>query len=171
MKLSYSFPLPAQSAPTLPPLQIGRAYAYAEFHLDLPANWRQVPTQEDNALNFQSEADSAAITVSADLHDIPADKAQRLAEQCIADRMAALEAGNAGRVTVLQRDVKPHASGAGFEMSCAAEVAGEGEQVHLFLGYVTSRKILSFSMTCQPGRQEAVALFNAAVLHFRPRLP
>ena len=57
----------------------------------------------------------------------------------------------------------------GLEMSFASEV--EGEHVHLYLGYVTSRKLLNFSMVCQPGKHAAAELFNATVPGFRPRLP
>ena len=54
-------------------------------------------------------------------------------------------------------------------LALAAEV--EGGAVDLYLGYVTSRKILNFSMICPPGSHEAAALFNATVPGFRPRLP
>jgi len=161
---SYSFSLTAP--PAAAPAR--HHYAYSEFLLDLEPRWRQVPTDEDNALNFQSDADGAAIIISADFFDIPDDKAQGIAEQCLASRLAAIRAASARPVQVLSQSIKPHAGG-GLEMSFASEV--EGEHVHLYLGYVTSRKILNFSMVCQPGRQAAVDLFNATVPGFRPRLP
>lgn len=160
----YSFPL--APPPAQPPAK--RSHDYAEFQLDLEARWQQVPTDEGGALHFQSDADGAAIIISVDFFDIPDDKAQGIAEQCLGSRLAAIQAASAKPVQVLSQAIKPHISG-GLEMSFASEV--DGEHVHLYLGYVTSRKILNFSMVCQPGRHEAVALFNATVPGFRPRLP
>jgi hypothetical protein len=159
--LSYSFSL------TPPPAK--QSHAYSEFLLDLPASWRQLTTPDDDTLTFQSDEDGAAIIIAADFHDIPDDEAQALAEQCISSRLGALEDASAGPVQVFQRAIKPHASGRGLEISFAAHA--EGEHVHLYLGYVSARKILHFSMVCPPGKHEAVALFNAVVPGFRPRLP
>ena len=164
--LNYSFSLTPPAPPTP---QAKHQYAYSEFLLELSARWRQIPTSDDNTLNFQSDDDGAAIIISADFYDIPDDKAQALAEKCISSRIEALEAASQGLVQVLQQAIKPHSGGVGLEISFAADV--EGEHVHLYLGYVTSRKILNFSMVCKPGRHEAVALFNATVPGFRPRLP
>ena len=164
--LNYSFSLTPQAAPR-PAAK--HQYTFSEFLLDLTAQWRQIPTQEDNTLNFQSDDDGAAIIISADFFDIPDDKAQSLAEKCISSRIEALEAASQGAVQVLQQAIKPHAGGGGLEISFAADI--EGEHVHLYLGYVTSRKVLSFAMVCKPGKHEAVALFNATVPGFRPRLP
>ncbi|WP_457421816.1 hypothetical protein [Roseateles sp. P5_E7] len=163
--LKYSFPL----TPPAPQPPDRRTYDNSEFLLELAAKWHQIPTDEDGALNFQSDDDGAAIIISADFFDIPDDRAQDIAERCISSRIAAIQAASAKPVQVLQQAIKPHTGGVGLEMSFASEVAGE--HVHLYLGYVTSRKILNFSMVCQPGRQEAVTLFNATVPGFRPRLP
>ncbi|RZA17894.1 MAG: hypothetical protein EOP93_12475 [Lysobacteraceae bacterium] len=160
----YSFPL----APPPPQPQAQQSFDYTEFLLDLDPKWRQVSTDEGGALHFQSEIDGAALIISADFFDIPDDKAQGIAEQCLSSRLAAIQAASAKPVQVLSQRIKPHVRG-GLEMSFASEV--EGEHVHLHLGYVTARKLLNFSMVCQPGRQEAVALFNATVPGFRPRLP
>lgn len=159
---SYSFSL-------TPPALARQEYDSSEFQLDLAATWRQIPTQEENALNFQSDAHGAAVVISADFYDIPDDQALALAEQCISSRIDAHRLSGQAPLTVLQQGVKPHSSGAGLEMSYAAEA--EGGHVYLYLGYVTSRKILNFSMICPAGRHEAVALFNATVPGFRPRLP
>jgi hypothetical protein len=167
--LKYSFSLTPPPAPTPAPAQ--HQYAYSEFVLDLPTRWRQVPTQEDNTLNFECAEDGAALVISAEFYDIPADKAQALAEQCLSTRTKALHAAGSGPVHVLQQGTQPHTSGTGLELSLAAEVGGDAAHVHLYLGYVTSRKVLHFSMVCRPGRQAAVALFNATVPGFRPRLP
>ncbi|WP_457389567.1 hypothetical protein [Roseateles sp. P5_E1] len=164
--LNYSFSLTQPSAPTA---AAKHSYDDSEFLLDLAHKWRQIPTDEDDGLNFQSDADGAAIIISADFFDIPDAKAQLFAEKCLSSRIEAIQSASQGPVQVLQRAIKPHAGGVGLEMSFAAHA--EGEPVHLYLGYVTSRKILNFSMVCQPGKHEAVALFNATVPGFRPRLP
>ena len=166
--LKYSFPLTPPTPPAPQPL-VKRSYDHSEFLLELLPQWRQIPTDEDSALNFQSDDDGAVIIISTDFFDIPDDQAQGIAEQCISSRIAAMQSASAKPVQVLQQAIKPHAGGVGLEMSFASEV--EGEHVQLYLGYVTSRKILNFSMVCQPGRQAAVALFNATVPGFRPRLP
>ncbi len=74
-----------------------------------------------------------------------------------------------GRLQVAQRSIKPHSGGIGLEMSLAAEVPAE--HVYIYLGYVTSRKILNFTLVCKPGKEAAAALFNEIVQDFRPRLP
>jgi hypothetical protein len=160
----YSFALTPPPAPAPARGQVD----YSEFVLELDPRWRQIATDEDNALNFESDKDGAAIIISADFFDIPDDKAQGIAEQCLASRLAAIQAASAQPVQVLAQSIQAHKSGA-LEMSFASDV--EGEHVHLYLGYVSSRKILNFSMICPPGRQAAAALFNATVPGFRPRLP
>ena len=166
--LKYSFSL-TPVAPAQPAPEARREYVYSEFLLELASKWRQVPVAEDNALNFVSDEDGAAIVISVDFFDIPDEQAQGLAEHTLASRITALQKASQGEVQVLHREIKPHASGVGLELSFAA--VAEGEHVHLHLGYVTSRKVLGFSMVCQPDRREAAALFNATVPHFRPRLP
>ncbi|HEY8879052.1 MAG TPA: hypothetical protein VIN03_15900 [Roseateles sp.] len=161
--LKYSFSL------TPPPPPPRHEYAYSEFLLELEHKWRQLPTDEDNALHFQSDVDGAAIIVSADFYDMPDSKARLFAEKCISSRLDAIRSASAAPVQVLHESIEPHSGGVGLEMSFAAQA--QGELVHLYLGYVTSRKILNFSMICQPDRHAAVALFNATVPGFRPRLP
>ena len=162
--LNYSFSL---TAPRPQPPQ-RQSHAYSEFLLDLAPKWRQVPT-DDDTLNFQSDEDGAVIIISVDFFDIPDDQAQTLAEHCVDSRIEAIRAASEAPLQVLLRDIKPRSGGGGLEMSFAAHA--DGEHVHLYLGYVTARKVLSFSMVCQPGRHEAAALFNATVPGFRPRLP
>lgn len=166
--LKYSFSL-TPTAPTQAAPEARHEYAYSEFLLELAVRWRQVPAQEEDTLNFFSDTDEAAIIISADFFEIPADKAQAIAEKCINSRIHALQTASNGRVQVLQQNIKAHSGGAGLEMSFVAEV--DAEHVQLYLGYVTSRKILNFAMVCKPGRREAIALFNATVPGFRPRLP
>lgn len=166
--LKYSFSLTPPPPPP-PPAAAKHTYEYSEFHLTLAHGWRQVPTDEENTFNFVSDGDGAAIVVSLDFFDIPADKAQQMAEFALDRRLDAVRQLAEGPVTLLHRAIEPHASGQGLEMSFAAEP--EGGHLHLFLGYVTARKVLNFSMTCPPGKDRAVALFNATVPGFRPRLP
>ena len=162
---SYSFSL----TPPVPPKPKLHEYAYNEFLLALPLNWKQIPTTTDATLNFHSSELGAGITISADFYDIPESKAAALADQCLSSRLNAIEQLTPGRVQVLQRSVKPHSGGIGLELSFAAEVPGE--HVYLYLGYVTSRKILNFTLVCKPGKEAAAALFNEIVVNFRPRLP
>lgn len=154
-------------APAEPALRLG--HVYSEFTLDLPPTWQPVATDEDNTLSFHAEAEDAAIVVSVDFIDTPADQLQPLAEHALARRIAALSVASSGPATVLQQQIRPHASGAALELSFAAEVPGEA--VHLYLGYVSPRKVMHFAMVCPPERAAAVALFNATVGHFKPRLP
>ena len=161
--LNYSFRL------TPPAAAARRDHDTSEFRLQLDARWRPVAAEDGNTLNFQSDDDGAALVVSADFFDIADDQARPMAERCLASRIEALETASPGRVRVLRQAIEPHRGGAALELSLAAEV--EDAHVHLHLGYVTSRKVLSFSMVCPPGRQAAMALFNATVPGFRPRLP
>jgi len=158
---SYSFPL------TSPPAPGRHGYDAAEFQLDLSPAWRQVLVDEGNALHFESLDDRAALVVVVDMVGAPVDEAQAVAEHCIAKRIDAHRLASAVPLEVLQQRIQPHASGAALEMSYAAV----GEHVHLYLGYVTRRKVLSFSMACPPDRRAAMTLFNQTVRHFKPRLP
>jgi hypothetical protein len=69
---------------------------------------------------------------------------------------------------VLQRNIQTHSGGCGLELSFAAEVPHE--YIYIYLGYITSRKILNFSMLCKPDRRSAAHLFNKTVSRYRPRL-
>ncbi len=171
---SYSFSAapvasPAPSVPAKPKLH---AYDYGEFLLALSSDWTQIPTAERNTLNFNAPALSANIVVSLDFYDIPETKAQAVAEQNLAARLEAIEHVAPGRVQLLHRNIKPHSGGRGLELSLAAEIPGQ--HVYVYLGYVTSRKILNFTFVCRPGksgRRAAAALFNEIVPNFRPQLP
>lgn len=163
--LKYSFSL--TPPPPQPPAR--HNHDYSEFWLDLAHKWRQLPTDEDNTLNFESTEDGAALIVSVEFLAIPDDKVQLFAEKVISSGTNAIQAACNGAAQVLQQSIKPHSSGIGLEVSYIAET--DNDHVYLYLGYVTSRKVLNFSMVCQPGRQAAAALFNATVPGFRPRLP
>lgn len=162
---SYSFSL----TPPAPPKPALHEYRYSEFLLALSPQWKQVPTADDNTVNFQSSELGAGITVSTDFYEIPDANAHALAEKNLSSRLEALERLAPGRVAVLQRTIKPHSGGIGLELAFAAEVPGE--HVYLYLGYVTSRKILNFTLVCKPGKEAAAALYNQLVSSFRPRLP
>lgn len=163
---SYSFSVtPPQAAAPVDQLH---EYSYNEFQLALTSDWKLVPTVTDGSTSFHSDRAGAGITVSTDFYDVPESKAIALGEKNIASRLEALEARNPGQVVVLRRGIKPHSSESGLELTFAAELPGE--YVYLFLGYVTSRKMLNFTMVCKPDKQSAAALFNKTVGNFRPKL-
>lgn len=164
--LSYSFSL-TPPAPPAPAEQL-HEYSYSEFLIDLPAHWKQIPSAVDNTITFRSDAHGAAIIISADFYEIPEAKAQAVAEQCLGSRLEALEQATPGRVGVLRRSIKPHSGGVGLELALVAETP---EQVHIYLGHVTSRKILNFALTGRPGTQAAAELFNKAITNYRPKFP
>jgi len=160
-RFSYSFSL-TQPKPKV------HAYDYTEFLLTLPLHWKQIPNAEEGQFNFRSDELNATITVSCDFYAIPDDKQLRFAEKNLESRLAALERV-ASSAVVIQRTIKPHSGGAGLELSFVADVPGE--YVYLYLGYVTSRKVLNFTLVCPPGWDAAAALFNELVPDFRPLLP
>lgn len=164
---SYSFSVAPPQAPQQAEQQ--HEYSYNEFKLALASDWRLVPTTTEGSVSFHSERAGAGITVSVDFYDVPDSKARVVGEKNIASRIEALEARNPGQVVVLRQSVKPHSSGTGLELTFAAELPGE--YVYLFLGYVTSRKVLNFTMVCKPDKQSAAMLFNKTIGGFRPILP
>jgi len=164
VKVNYSFSF-TQPAPPKPKLA---EYSYNEFLLDLPSHWKQLPTPEDNSFNFYSEMDGASITISADFYAIPDDKAVRFAENCLESRHHALETQFPDQVEVIRRTAHPHSGGSAIELMYGAEIPGS---MYFYLGYVTSRKILNFTLVCKPERAGAAVLFNSIISNFRPRLP
>jgi hypothetical protein len=157
MKISYSFNLqPPAPAPTKPPENLAE-YSYNEFFLDLPEHWRQYPNPEDNTLNWHSPVENASITISADFYQVPDEKALEFADVCLNARHEAMERLAPGKVEVLQRSAKPYSGGGGLELAYAAHLP---EHTYLYLGYVTSRKVFSFGLTCGPDKYAAADLFN-----------
>lgn len=146
-----------------------RDHVYSEFVLDLPPAWQPQAHDGDNTVAFHEPTADAALIVSVDFIDSGATDLQALATEVITRRLAALATATPGDWQTLQQQVRPHRSEAGLEMSFAAELPGE--QVALYLGYATPRKLLHCLMLCGPDRAAAVALFNATVPHFKPRLP
>jgi hypothetical protein len=166
-QVQYSFGvIPNQQS--APPPKLAQ-HSYNEFLLDLPEHWRQIPVAESNTLNFASEKDGAALIISTDFYEIPATIETALAEKCLSSRLNAHEQQFPGRVTVIRQSIKPHSGGSGFEMHYVAD--GGGEHLILYLGYVTSRKILNFTLVCKPDQMAAFALFNQMMGYFRPKLP
>lgn len=153
--------------PAAPPQT--RDSVYSEFVLDLPPAWQPQAPEEDNTVAFHAPAADAALVVSVDFIASGADDLQALGEQVLAQRLAALAQATPGAWQTLQQQLRPHRSAAGLELSFAAELPGQ--QVALYLGYATPRKLLHFLMICGPDRAAALALFNATVPHFKPRLP
>ncbi len=144
-------------------------YVYSEFELNLPPPWQPLAHEQDNAVAFRSPDDDAALLVSVDFIASGADDLQALAEQVIRDRLQALPTDGLGPWQTLQQQIRPHRSGAALEMSFAAELPRE--RTAFYLGYATPRKLLHFMMAGGPDRTAAIALFNATVPHFKPRLP
>lgn len=164
MKFNYSFSF-TQPAPAKPKLA---EYSFNEFLLDLPPYWKQLPTPEDNSFNFYSEIEGASITISADFYAIPDEKAGQFGGRCLESRHDALETQFPGQVEVIRRTAHPHSGGSVIELMYGAGIPGS---MYFYLGYVTSRKILNFTLVCKPERTAAAALFNSIISNFRPKLP
>jgi hypothetical protein len=157
MKISYSFNLsPPAPAPAKVPEKLVE-YSYNEFFLDLPEHWRQIPTAEDRTLNWHSPVENATVTISVDFYEVPDQKALKFAEVCVEGRNGAMEALAPGKVTVLQRSIKPYSGGDGLEMAYSAQIP---EHTYLYLGYVTARKVFNFGLTCGPDKFAAADLYN-----------
>jgi hypothetical protein len=163
---SYSFSLTPQKPQEPEPLD---EYSYSEFYIDLARHWKQIPTPIDNTINFHSEQTDAGITISTEFYEIPDAKAQAIAQKCLESRVRSLKDLDSESVIVLQQTIRPHSGGIGLELSLVAEIPEK--HVYIYLGYVTSRKILSFTLVCKQGRQEAAELFNKTIENYRPRLP
>lgn len=157
MKFSYSFTITPPPAPPKKSPEKLNEYSYSEFLLDLPEHWEQMGTSEDASLNWQSDVDGAAITVSCDFYEVPNEKLSKLAEVCLHARHEAMEVQAPGQVTVLSRSVKPYSGGGGLEMSYSAQIPGS---TYLYLGYVTSRKVFNFALTYGPDKFAAANLYN-----------
>ncbi len=166
MKINYKFSL-TPAPPPQPPKLV--EYSFNEFWIDLPEHWKQYPSADPNSLNFHSDVEGASIIVSVQYFAIPDDKAQSVAENNLKTRIHVHEEQFPGCVEVIHRSLKPHSTGDGLEMSYAVEVPGK--HVFIYLGYVTSRKILNLLMVCKPDRHEAARLFNNTMRKFSAKLP
>ena len=168
--MSYKFPFSVTpTGQAAQPVQKWVEHAYNEFAIDLPAHWELVPNPEENTFTYNSKTEDASIIISADFYAIPSSLEQATAEKCIHSRLSFIEQQNPGRVEVIHRSIRPHSGGVGLELSYAAEIFDD--HMFMYLGYVTSRKILNFNMICKPERAKALALFNATIKSFRAKLP
>ena len=166
-KVQYSFaPSPASVQPVQAKLV---EFSFNEFLLDLPEHWRQVEAPEKNAINFVSEIAEATIIISIDFYNIPPEKQQGVAEQCVTSRHAAYEDQFPGKVEVVHNSIKKHSGGDGLEIGYAVEIPGK--HIFFYLGYVTTRKIFNFTLICKPDRMAAMNLFNQTMQQLRPKLP
>jgi hypothetical protein len=142
--------------------------ATTEYELDLPTNWKVLPSGDGNAVTFQSDADRAALHITVDFYEIPADKARATAERLINARLATLEGQAPGQVDMFDSDVQPHWQGQGLEMYYAAHVAER--DVVMYFVYVMPRRVLNLTLVSKNDRKEAMALLRAVHSHFRPKL-
>jgi hypothetical protein len=155
--INYSFKLsPPAPAPVKQPEKLIE-YSYNEFFLELPEHWRQIPTAEERTLNWHSAIENASVTISVDFYEVPEEKALKFAEVCVNGRNEAMESLAPGKVSVLQRSIKPYSGGGALEMAYAAQIP---DHTYLYLGYVTARKVINFGLTCGPDRFAALELYN-----------
>lgn len=155
MKFSYSFNMSPPAAP--PPPEKLYDYDYNEFLLSLPEDWKQLPTSEERTFNWYSNEQQAGITISADFLEVPETKWEIAAQVNLDARNQAFEQVADGPVTVVQRSVQPYSGGGGVELSY---VAHDSRTTYLYLGYVTSRKVFNFTLTCGPDKTAAIHLYN-----------
>ena len=156
--------LPASSA-AAPAMN---THTTTEYELDLPANWKVLPSEDGNAATFQSDADDAALFITVDFYVIPADKARATAERLINTRLATLESQAPGQVEMFDSGVQPHWQGQGIAMYSASHVARR--DVVMYFVYVMPRRVLNLTLVSKMDRPEAMALLRAVHSHFRPRL-
>ena len=163
MTISYSFKLPQRQ-----PVEQLYEYSTNDFLLDLPAHWKETQSTTDNTVNFTSNVHDAALIISADFFEIPDSKAHLVADKCLNSRIDALEQLSPSQVNVVRRTISPHSGGGGLELSLAVETP---QHVHIYLGYVTSRKILNLTLIAKPDKYAAAELFNKIVASYQPKLP
>jgi hypothetical protein len=157
--------LHAPPAPAVPALN---THTTTEYAIDLPASWRLVPSDDGNAVTFQSDADRAGLFITVDFYEIPADKAQATADRLINSRLDRHAQEAPGRVQLFDGASRTHWQGSGHEAHCAVEIANEN--VVMDAVYVMSRRVLNLTLVCRRDRASALALFGAVRAHFRPVL-
>lgn len=155
MKFSYSFSLPTAASPA--PAEKLHSYDYNEFLLSLSADWRQVPNPRERTLSWYSDKIKAEITVSADFYEVPESKWANVAEVTLDARHKALLEACGDTLTVVSRSAKPYSGGGGLEISYAAHT---DDMIHLYLGYITSRKVFNFSLTGGANKATLIELYN-----------
>jgi hypothetical protein len=138
----------------------------AAWELDLPTAWRVVPSDRENTVTFQSDADDAGLMINVDFYDIPHDKARGTAERLISARLATLEKQAPGGVDMFDSGVRtlPH----GIEMHYAAHV--KQRDVVMYVVCIVPRRVFNLTLVSRRDREQAMALLRAVHSHFRPYL-
>lgn len=154
--------------PDAPAAPAMNTHTTTEYELDLPTRWKVRPSGDGNAVTFQSDADRAALFITVDFYEIPADKARATAERLINTRLATLESRSPGQVDMFDSGVQPHWQGQGIEMYSASHVAKQ--DVVMDFVYVMPRRVLNLTLVSKMDRKEAMALLRAVHSHFRPKL-
>lgn len=152
----------------VPPQSDLNTHTTGAWQIDLPRNWKVVPSGRDNMVTFHSAEDDAALMVDVDFYDIPPDKARSTAERLINARLAALEQQDPGQVDMFDSGVQPHRQGQGLEMYYAAHVAKR--DVVMYFVYILPQRVMNLTLVSKKGRNEAMALLRAVHSHFRPKL-
>lgn len=98
--------------------------------------------------------------VSVDFYEAPASKWAATAEVSLNSRQKALAEVCDSSLTVIGRSAKPYSGGGGLELSYAAHT---DDTTHIYLGYVTSRKVFNFSLTGGASRGALIQLYNRIV--------
>ena len=152
----------------VPPQSDLNTHTTGAGQIDLPRNWKVVPSGRDNMVTFHSAEDDAALMVDVDFYDIPPDKARSTAERLINARLATLEQQDPGQVDMFDSGVQPHRQGHGLEMYYAAHVAKR--DVVMYFVYILPQRVMNLTLVSKKGRDEAMALLRAVHSHFRPKL-
>lgn len=152
----------------VPPQSDLNTHTTGAWQIDLPRNWKVVPSGRDNMVTFHSAEDDAALMVDVDFYDIPPDKARSTAERLINARLATLEQQDPGQVDMFDSGVQPHRQGHGLEMYYAAHVAKR--DVVMYFVYILPQRVMNLTLVSKKGRNEAMALLRAVHSHFRPKL-
>ena len=152
----------------VPPQSDLNTHATGAWQVDLPRNWKVVPSGRDNTVTFHSAEDDAALMIAVDFHDIPPGKARSTAERLINARLATLEQQDPGQVDMFDSGVQPHRQGRGLEMHDAAHVAKR--DVVMYFVCMLPRRVKNLTLVIKKGRNQAMALLRAVHSHFRPGL-
>ena len=152
----------------VPPQSDLNTHTTGAWQIDLPRNWKVVPSGRDNTVTFHSAEDDAALMIDVDFYDIPPGKARSTAERLINARLAALEQQDPGQVDMFDSGVQPHRQGLGLEMYYAAHVAKR--EVVMYFVYILPQRVMNLTLVSKKGRNEAMTLLRAVHSHFRPKL-
>lgn len=144
-------------------------YTYDEFWIDLPSHWAMLKDGKDEyLLNWASEQDKASLTISAEFREIPLGTQSVVARMLIANRKESLEKGLGRPVKTMYESAKPNAQ-VGYNVGFGLD-AGEDVIVH-YAGYISTRKILHFTLMSSRGRDAGSILYQQLVDRLRVKLP